>query len=80
MHILGMMATRPKLLTEVLPEFAVELEQLLLEKGESELARQVSTLSMIDRCRCDGDFCSMFYYYLSQGSLWPGSPQRFSGP
>jgi len=55
------MATTPKLLINLFPEFAAELEQLLLEQGESELARQVSTLPLIDRCHCGDDFCGMFY-------------------
>jgi hypothetical protein len=47
-----MMAKNPKLLIELLPELAAELEQLLLEQGDSELARQVSTLPVTERCRC----------------------------
>jgi hypothetical protein len=49
------------LLTNVLPKLAVELEQLLREHGEPELAAQVSTLAIVDRCRCGDDFCSSFY-------------------
>jgi hypothetical protein len=56
-----MMAKTPKLLIELFPEFAAELEQLLVEQGESELARQVSTLPLIERCRCEDDFCGKFY-------------------
>lgn len=37
------MPTHPKPLIELLPELTVELEKLLLDQGESELARQVST-------------------------------------
>jgi len=50
-----------KLLVDLFPELSAELEQLLLKQGESELARQVSTLSVVDRCRCGNDFCGMFY-------------------
>lgn len=50
-----------KLLVDLFPELSAELEQLLFEQGESELARQVSTLSVVDRCRCGDDFCGMFY-------------------
>jgi hypothetical protein len=39
------------LLKEVLPSFAVELEQLLRNAGEGELAAQVSGLVIVDRCR-----------------------------
>lgn len=52
--ILGVMATTPKLLTELFLELAAELEQLLVELGEAEWAGQVSKLSVIDRCRCGG--------------------------
>jgi hypothetical protein len=48
-------------LTNVLPKLTVELEQLLSEHGEPELAAQVSTLAIVDRCRCGDDFCSSFY-------------------
>lgn len=49
------------LLTDVLPEFATELQQLLSEKGEPELVAQVSCLAIFDRCRCKDDFCATFY-------------------
>src|SRR5215472_6601667 len=49
------------LLADVLPKLAVELEHLLRQQGESELAAQVSTLAIVDRCRCGDDFCSSFY-------------------
>lgn len=49
------------LLTETLPQVARELEQLLKERGELDLAGQVSTLEIVDRCRCGDDFCASFY-------------------
>jgi hypothetical protein len=48
-------------LSEILPALAIELEQLLKNQGESELAAQVSQLTVIDRCRCGDNFCSSFY-------------------
>lgn len=48
-------------LSEILPALALELEQLLKNQGEAELAAQVSQLTVIDRCRCGEDFCSSFY-------------------
>jgi hypothetical protein len=48
-------------LSEILPALATELEQLLKNQGETELAAQVSQLTIIDRCRCADDFCSSFY-------------------
>jgi hypothetical protein len=68
-----MMAKSPKLLVELFPELAAELEQLLLQQGESELARQVSKLPVIDRCRCEDDFCGMFYVLPKpKGACGPG--------
>ena len=49
------------LLIEILPDLARELEQLLKEHGELDLASQVSTLSIVDRCWCGDDFCSSLY-------------------
>jgi hypothetical protein len=51
----------PLLLVETLPQLANELEQLLKKQGNTELAAQVSTLAILDRCRCEDDFCSSFY-------------------
>jgi hypothetical protein len=51
----------PMLLTESLPFFAAELEQLLEKEGHAELAAQVSGLKIVDRCRCGDDFCASFY-------------------
>lgn len=67
------MATTPKLLIDLYPELAAELEQLLLEQGESELARQISTLPLLDRCHCGDDFCGMFYVLPKpKGAYGPG--------
>jgi hypothetical protein len=49
------------LLTEILPLFAVELEDLLKKEGETELAAQVRQLMIVDRCRCGDYFCGSFY-------------------
>jgi hypothetical protein len=48
-------------LVEILPSLALELEQLLKNQGEAELAAQVSQLVVVDRCRCEDDFCASFY-------------------
>jgi hypothetical protein len=40
------------LLTDTLPAFAVELQQLLIERGEHELAAQVPGLRIFERYRC----------------------------
>jgi hypothetical protein len=49
------------LLIDILPQLARELELLLKKQGELDLAAQVSTLNIIDRCRCGDDFCSSLY-------------------
>lgn len=49
------------LLTDALPTFSAELRQLLTEQGEPELAAQVPSLAILDRCRCGDDFCATFY-------------------
>jgi hypothetical protein len=57
--------TRPMslnpLLVEAMPAFARELEALLANQGDSELATQVKDLRIVDRCRCGDDFCATFY-------------------
>jgi hypothetical protein len=63
----------PLSLTDTLPEFAAELRQLLVEKGEPELATRVSSLSIFGRCRCGDDFCATFYTQPKpKGSYGPG--------
>ncbi len=49
------------LLAAVLPTFAAELRQLLIEQAEPELAAQVPGLAIVDRCRCGDGFCSTVY-------------------
>ena len=62
-----------KLLIELFPELAAELERLLLDQGESELARQVTTLPITERCRCEDDFCATFYVLPKpKGAYGPG--------
>jgi hypothetical protein len=48
-------------LMERLPAFAVELEELLRDAGEMELASQVPQLWIVNRCRCGDDFCATFH-------------------
>ena len=49
------------MLANELPELAREMETLLVQCGESELADQVWQLLIVDRCRCGDDFCASFY-------------------
>jgi len=61
------------LLSEILPQLARELEQLLQKKGELGLAAQVPQLAIVDRCRCGDDFCSSFYTQPKpEGAYGPG--------
>ncbi|MGO9775571.1 MAG: hypothetical protein ACLQGT_08850 [Terracidiphilus sp.] len=54
------MPTYP-LLTDALPGFARELEELLTAQGELALSAQVGELRIVHRCRCGDDFCATFY-------------------
>ena len=62
------------LLTSALPEFSAELRQLLIEKGEPDLAVQVPTLAIFDRCRCGEDVCCATFYTQPkpEGGYGPG--------
>jgi len=61
-------------LAETLPAFSAELRQLLIDKAEPELATQVSTLNILDRCRCGDDVCCATFYTQPkpEGSFGPG--------
>jgi len=48
-------------LADSLPDLADELRVLLKGQGEDELADQVTGLQIVDRCRCQDDFCATFY-------------------
>ncbi len=46
---------------KVLPDFAQELEELLLAANHPELAAQVHELRILRRCSCEDDFCASFF-------------------
>jgi hypothetical protein len=73
-HPMPIQTEKRPLLTETLPEFAAELRQLLTEKGEPDLASQVPTLAILDRCRCgDATCCGTFYTQPKpEGAYGPG--------
>ena len=62
------------LLTDTLPAFATELRELLDEQGEPDLAAQVPTLTIFDRCRYRNDIgCGTFYTKPKpKGGFGPG--------
>ena len=65
--------TKKLSLVEALPAFAIELQRLLTEAGEPELAAQVASLSIFGRCDCGDDFCSTFYTQPKpDGAYGPG--------
>ena len=60
---------KPQLLIELFPELSAELEQLLRSKGKPELANQVASLPIIDRCGAATIFARHFTCGLSQKAL-----------
>jgi hypothetical protein len=60
-------------LQRFLPEFSAELYRLLVKSGRTDLAAQVSELSIHERCRCGDSFCGTFYTAPKpEGSYSPG--------
>ncbi len=60
----------PILLKNVAPELVSELQRLLAEEGEHDLAAQVETILIVDRCRCGDHFCATFYAVPRPGGPW----------
>jgi hypothetical protein len=58
------------LLIDVLPELARELERLLKNQSELDLAAQVPALLIVDRCRCGDAFCASFYTQPKPGGAY----------
>jgi hypothetical protein len=58
------------LLQEVLPEFADELRALLEADGLYQLAGQVASLRIVDRCRCGEESCASFYAVPKPEGAW----------
>lgn len=61
-------------LADLFPAFANELKQLLEEQGEPDLAIQVSSLAIHDRCRCGDNICCGTFYTQPkpEGGYGPG--------
>jgi hypothetical protein len=60
----------PPLLQDVLPELAEEMRTLLEKDSELDLASQISSLRIVDRCRCGDDFCATFYTVPKPRGAW----------
>jgi hypothetical protein len=60
----------PPLLSEIAPEFAAELANLLDAHGEPMLARSVTTLSVVELCNCNDPRCASFYTIPSFTARW----------
>ena len=58
------------ILREVLPGLAGELEALLRSDDEPELASQIASLEVVDRCRCGCDSCATIYNVQKPRGAW----------
>jgi hypothetical protein len=63
-HPMQIQTEKQRLLADVLPAFATELQQPLNEQGEPGLAAKVRTLVVFDRCRCGDDVCCGTFHTL----------------
>jgi hypothetical protein len=59
-----------------MPELASELETLLKNEGQPELASQVRELRLVDRCRCGDDFCATLYSRPRPAGSWQSLGQH----
>jgi len=58
---------------DLVPDLAAELARLLQAAGRRDLADQLSTLRIVERCRCRDDFCATFYTAPPPRGAWgPG--------
>jgi hypothetical protein len=58
------------LLRNALPELAAELKSLLEKDDLAQLAGQVESLRIADRCRCDSKTCATFYTVPKPEGAW----------
>lgn len=70
------MSMSERLLRVVLPAFSSELERSLLDQGHADLASQVMTLPLVDRCRCGDDFCATFYTAARPAGAYEPEPSN----
>ncbi len=62
--------------SELFPSFSEELGALLREAGQSDLARQIPGLELVDRCRCAESFCATFYTVERPQGAWKGDHEN----
>ena len=65
-----MKSVRQLNLCDALPDFAVELLALLESNGYPNLATQVQSLKIIDRCSCPDSECGTFYAASRPSGSW----------
>jgi len=58
------------LLSALAPEFAAELAALLSTRGEPILARSITTLPVVELCRCSDPRCASFYTVPRFAANW----------
>jgi hypothetical protein len=75
-----MLTTHKPLLVVCLPDLAEELESLLVEIGQNELAAQVQHLRIVDRCRCEEPNCATFYTAEPPSGRWGPSLEGIQLP
>ena len=63
------------LLRDVAPELSSELQRLLLDQGEPDLAGKAADLTIRELCPCGDDFCATFYT-LPRGTAGPTAGRR----
>lgn len=66
----------PLLLQQALPALAAELSSLLERAGQSDLAEQVAQLRLVDRCRCEDEFCATIYTAPRPRGAWGAGHQN----
>ncbi len=58
------------MLSALAPEFAAELAALLAARGEPILARSITTLPVVELCRCSDPRCASFYTVPRFAANW----------
>jgi hypothetical protein len=59
--LLARRSSPPRRLSELAPQFREELRQLLDQAGHPNLALQIATLQVVERCPCRDLACASFY-------------------